>query len=177
MNSATQQQTTTPLRLARHAVGMMILALASPYIHYSQQPITTWVGTWAAPLGIALLAYGLFALFFTKKAKAAWPKSFLILAWACLALTVASPYIDQVSQRQQVERPAPAGQQAQPRSGSPTADPMRPPSNFEFDPSTARKQGTGPVDGDGKPCTPITEARGECRRSFTYEEATGTQAC
>lgn len=134
MSSATQHQTTTPLRFARHAVGMMILALASPYIHYSEQPITTWVGTWAAPLIIAMLAYGLFALFFTKKAKAAWPKSFLILAWACLALTVASPYIDQFSKPQQAAAPA------APSSDSPAPQSAAAP---------AQKQQTAPADADG----------------------------
>ncbi len=157
MNSAMQLQTSTLLRLARHAVGMMILALASPYIHYSEQPITTWIGTWAAPLIIAMLAYGLFALVFTKKAKSAWPKSFLILAWTGLALTVASPYIDQFGKQNQAQRlnEPPAQDAARPR----------PFTNEEaIDPSTARRDGASSVDLDGKPCSEITEFLRECRR-------------
>lgn len=157
MSSAMQLQTNTLLRLARHAVGMMILALASPYIHYSEQPITTWIGTWAAPLIIAMLAYGLFTLFFTKKAKAAWPKSFLILAWACLALTVASPYIDQLSKQHQAQRPQ--------ELPAPAATRSRPLTYEEaIDPSTARRDGPSSVDLDGKPCSQITEFLRECRR-------------
>lgn len=100
MRSNAQQPSSKHLQFARHLVGMMILALASPYIHYSQQPIATWFGTWTAPLIISALAYGLYALFFTSRAKAAWPRNFLILAWTCVVLTVASPYIEQLANRQ-----------------------------------------------------------------------------
>lgn len=42
--------------------------------------------------------------------------------------------------------------------------------------SEAGRQRANSVDAQGKPCTQITEFLGECRRSFTYEEAIGTPA-
>lgn len=104
--------TPQPLRFARHVVGMMILALASPYVWYGSQGLMTWVSTWLTPLLFASLAFGLYYLFFTKRAKAAWPRSFFILAWVLLALVVGGPYLEmfnnRLSNQRSVQSPAPA---------------------------------------------------------------------
>lgn len=95
------EATTTPqpLRFARHIVGMAILALASPYVWYSSQSLMTWTMTWLVPVGIALMAFWLYALFFTNRAKAAWPGRFFMLAWVLVALVVSSPYLETFNQK------------------------------------------------------------------------------
>ncbi|ADU99440.1 hypothetical protein [Alicycliphilus denitrificans] len=123
MSTAAETQPSMPLRFARHIVGMMILALASPYVWYGSQGALTWASTWITPLVIAGVAFGLYALFFTKRAKAAWPGRFFMLAWVLLALVVAAPYLETFNQKRaaqqvpvQQEQPAtePAAQAAQP---------------------------------------------------------------
>lgn len=118
MSTAAATQPSTPLRFGRHIVGMMILALASPYVWYGSERTMTWAMTWAmtwlVPVGMALAAFGLFALFFTSRAKAAWPGRFFMLAWVLLALVVAAPYLETFNRSQAVkhaEQPAPAVQQ------------------------------------------------------------------
>ena len=119
MTSAAQDQPTMPLRLARHAVGMMILAAANPLIYYSDGKLLTWAATWSVPLVFAAVVFALYALFLTKRAKAAWPKSFFMLAWVLLALSVAGPYIEKFNQKTATTpepQATPAIQPAKPRS-------------------------------------------------------------
>lgn len=113
------EATTTPqpLRFARHIVGMAILALASPYVWHDSQPFMTWTMTWLVPIGMALVVFGLYALFFTKRAKAAWPGRFFMLAWVLVALGVASPYLTTFNQKLASQAEPPKLQQTQP-SGS-----------------------------------------------------------
>lgn len=93
MQTATAAQATPkPLLFARHLVGMGIVALANPRIYSSDDPVSTWLETWLAPIAFALVAFGLYALLLRKRAKQAWPKSFFILAWVLLALL--SPWVN-----------------------------------------------------------------------------------
>lgn len=87
MSAAADIQPSTPLQFARHIVGMMILALANPLIYYGGG-FYQWSVTFAAPLLGAGVVYGLYALFFTKRAKAAWPGSFFVLTWVMLVLAL-----------------------------------------------------------------------------------------
>lgn len=102
--------TPQPLRIARHVVGMMILALASPYVWYGSQGFMTWVSTWLIPLLFAVFAFGLYYLFFTKRAKAAWPRSFFMLAWVLLALVVGGPYLEMFNNKRAAPNIATASQ-------------------------------------------------------------------
>ena len=86
-------------RASRHVAGMMILALANPYIRYGNDPVATWVSTWAVPLLIGLAAYGLYALLFRARAKAGWPGKFLMIAWVLLVLVIAAPYLEAFNNR------------------------------------------------------------------------------
>lgn len=90
--TAAAQATPKPLLFARHLIGMGIVALANPRIYSSDAPVRAWLETWLLPIAIALVAYGLYALLLTKRAKQAWPKSFFILAWVLLALL--SPWVN-----------------------------------------------------------------------------------
>lgn len=85
---------TSALHHARQIAGMAILALANPLVWYSQAPVLQWAVTWIVPLLIALVAFGLFALFFTKRAKQAWPGRFYMLCWILLVLVLAGPWIN-----------------------------------------------------------------------------------
>lgn len=92
---------TTPqtLRFARHVVGMAIVALANPLIYFSSENVAAWAATWIMPILFAAALFGLYALFFTQRAKAAWPRSFFILAWVILLLVLAGPYLEKFNRR------------------------------------------------------------------------------
>lgn len=138
------QATPRPLIFARHLIGMGIVALANPLIYYSDQPAFRWLETWATPLVLALVAYGLYALFLTQRAKKAWPNSFFILAWILLALLVAGPWINTARNTQSsahiqrpAQEPAPtASSTFDPTTARPIGEPAS--SQSQFDPSTAR---------------------------------------
>lgn len=85
---------TTPNTIiaTRHLVGMGIAALANPLIYYGGGFYQWSVTLGAALLGAAVI-YGVLALFFTERAKAAWPRSFYMLAWVLLALVLAEPWL------------------------------------------------------------------------------------
>lgn len=87
------------IRFARHVFGMAILAAANPLIYYSDEKIATWASTWIGPLIFAGIFFGLYAVFFRKRAAASWPKSFFMLAWVLLALVVLGPYLDKFDKR------------------------------------------------------------------------------
>jgi len=70
-----------------HIAGMAVVALANPLI-YSGGGFYLWSVTLGAALLGAGVAYGLYALVFPKRAKAAWPGSFFMLAWVMLALAL-----------------------------------------------------------------------------------------
>ena len=94
MNTATATNSTSrTLIFARQIVGMAILALANPLVWYSNEPVLRWLESWGVPVLIALAAFGLYALFFTKRDKQAWPGRFFMLAWVLVVLTTAGPWI------------------------------------------------------------------------------------
>ena len=93
MTSAATSATPKPLIFARQIAGMAILALANPLVWYSNEPVLRWFESWVVPVLIALAVFGLYALFFTKRAKQAWPGRFFMLAWVLVVLTTAGPWI------------------------------------------------------------------------------------
>ena len=93
MTSAATSATPKPLIFARQIAGMAILALANPLVWYSNEPVLRWLESWCVPVLIALAAFGLYALFFTKRAKQAWPGRFFMLAWVLVVLATAGPWI------------------------------------------------------------------------------------
>ena len=86
MESTQRAQTSSALRFGRHIAGMALFALVNPLIYYSKSPVSTWFSNWAVSVVLALVFFGLYALFFTERAKAAWPKSFFTLAWVFVVL-------------------------------------------------------------------------------------------
>ena len=84
---------TSALHHARQVVGMAILAPANPLVWYSHDGVGYWLGTLLVPVVIALVLFGLYALLFAKRAKDAWPKSFFMLAWVLLVLTLAGAWM------------------------------------------------------------------------------------
>ncbi|MDO9250839.1 MAG: hypothetical protein Q7U48_04735 [Hydrogenophaga sp.] len=99
MESVQKAQPSSALRFGRHIVGMALFALANPLIYNSDEPVTRWLSIWAVAIAIALVFFGLYALFFTESAKAAWPKSFFTLAWVFVVLVTVGPYISLVNER------------------------------------------------------------------------------
>jgi hypothetical protein len=87
------------IRFARHIAGMAIVAAANPLIYFSSDKFSMWAFTWITPLVFAAVVYALYALFFTQRAKLAWPRSFFILAWVILLLAVAGPYLDKINRK------------------------------------------------------------------------------
>lgn len=92
MNTIATQSTPTAILAGRHAVGFAVVSLVNPLIYSANDSLIVWVATWLFPLGLALVLYGLYALFFTNRAKAAWPKSFFVLAWVVLFLSLLGNY-------------------------------------------------------------------------------------
>lgn len=78
--SITTTQPSTSLIFICQIVGMSILALANPLVWYSHEPVLRWLEAWDVPVLIALAAFGLYGLFFTKRAKQAWPGRIVLLA-------------------------------------------------------------------------------------------------
>lgn len=90
-----ENATTTPVAMiaGRHIVGMALVALANPLI-YNGGGIYQWsIALGAAFLGAALV-YGLYALFLPKRAKAAFPGGFFMLAWALLLLVLIQGWVE-----------------------------------------------------------------------------------
>ena len=109
MTAITSQPTPVGVLFGRHAIGIAVVALVNPAIWRSSDMLAVWIATWVLPVGLALALYGLYALFFTARAKAAWPKSFFVLAWVLLALSLLGNY--------QGPAPREAQQQASPYPG------------------------------------------------------------
>lgn len=119
------------LRLGRHVVGMAAAALANPLIYTGPAGMFSWVVPWIAALLVAGALYGLFLLFFTGRAKAAWPGSFIVLAWVLLALQLAGAWLNYSNADRLGELAQPATAEVPSSAGPKPA--------FEFDPSTARR--------------------------------------
>jgi len=84
----------TPIRLARHTVGIAAVAAINPTIYRVGDSATVWFFTWAIPLGVAALLFAFYALFFPKKARPAWPGSAIMLAWVLLVLLLVGSFQD-----------------------------------------------------------------------------------
>ncbi|WP_235033961.1 hypothetical protein [Pantoea sp. 18069] len=82
---------------------MAIVTLANPLIYYSGDSISYWLTAWLAPLAIAGAAFALYALFFTKHARNAWPTRFFVLAWIFVVLGTVGPWINSLGARQTAE--------------------------------------------------------------------------
>lgn len=76
------------LRLARHIVGMALVALANPLIYYDPQPVTVWFIGWLGALLFSSVFFVLYALFFTERARSAWPRSLFVIGWVLVLLVV-----------------------------------------------------------------------------------------
>lgn len=99
MKTTSQAETPPALLFGRHIVGMALFALLNPLIYYSNEPVARWFSIWAGAVAFALACFGLYALFFTAKAKEAWPKSFFTLAWVFVVLITMEPYISDFNER------------------------------------------------------------------------------
>ena len=120
MQQEVAEPTSQTIIFARHIVGMAILALASPLIYHSSEPVTYWFASWLAPVAISAAVFGLYALFFTRHAKRSWPRSFFTLAWILVALSTAGPWISTLKERQAASQSA--ADLPQPSSSSMAAD-------------------------------------------------------
>ncbi|PIG07841.1 hypothetical protein [Comamonas sp. 26] len=129
--------TPTPLLYARHLIGMGIVALANPLIYYDSQAIGMWLVTWVGPIVLGLVAYGLYAVFLTERAKRAWPKSFFILVWVCLGLFMLGQWAEFNGNRTQ-KTAAQAPKPPQNNGSIPFNGKLDSPASSAFDPTTAR---------------------------------------
>lgn len=90
MELATEQRPPIGLRLARHAVGMCIVALANPLIYFDASPFEQWAMLPVGAVAIAGALFGVLALISPERAKAAWPATPIKSAWFILALMLFS---------------------------------------------------------------------------------------
>lgn len=78
--------TSPPLRLARHAVGLMLAGLANPLIYFSREPFEAWLATVFGAAIFATAIYGVFWLFFTRRARTAGLGRFFLVLWFSMGL-------------------------------------------------------------------------------------------
>ena len=104
------QTTQTPklLVFGRHIVGMALFALLNPLVYYHPEPVGWWLSLWLGSVAFSLAFFGLYYLFFTERAKSAWPSRFFMLAWVFLALTVLGGWMEYKDSRSQQATPAKA---------------------------------------------------------------------
>lgn len=118
------------------------------------------------PIALALVAYGLYALFLTQRAKSAWPKSFFILAWVLLGLVVVGPWVNAPRARQgatQAHNSAQAPTSTQNNALIPLNGQLDSSASSTFDPSTARPvdQPTAPhIQFDPSTARPVEDLNG-----------------
>lgn len=104
MQQEATESTSKTIIFARHIVGMAILALASPLIYHSSEPVGYWFASWMAPVAISAAVFGMYALFFTRHAKRSWPHSFFTLAWILVALSTAGPWMSKLRENRAAAR-------------------------------------------------------------------------
>jgi len=88
MDIAHTSQTPALLKFGRHAVGLALFSLLSPMVYIHPTPVAWWMTMWVGAIIASAVIYGVYALFFTQRAKAAWPGSFIMLAWVLVGLMV-----------------------------------------------------------------------------------------
>lgn len=86
MASTTKPATPSPLWLGRHVVGAGLLALLNPLIYFETNPASFWGTIMMMIIAAAGVVTAVFALFFTSRARSAWPKVLVIVLWALTAL-------------------------------------------------------------------------------------------
>ena len=125
-------------RIALHAVGLLLAALAHPLIYYDRSPMVAWLGTVAGAAAMAAVLYGLFWLLFPSRARAAGVQRLVLVLWFSMGMMLLGAV-----------------------SGSlRTQDATQQPPNISRQAPIANSANT---DKDGRPCTQITEFLGECR--------------
>jgi hypothetical protein len=145
--------TSTPVAMiaGRHIAGMAIVALANPLIYFGGG-FYQWSLAFMSPLLFAVIVYGLYALFFTKRAKAAWPGSFFMLAWVLLGLGLLGVWMDK-SPRQDLKTTAPVSE------------------TWGENDKPAPESGSADWGAGDKELASDPPPKGQ---TFTYEEASGT---
>ena len=103
LETAPAAQPGAGLRIARNAVGMALVALANPMVWHDRQPVILWAATWLVPAIAAAAVFALLALFFTKRARAAWPRGAILIAWVLLALVLAGYWMTYLGARRAPE--------------------------------------------------------------------------
>lgn len=127
-----------PSRIALHAVGLLLAALANPLIYYDQSPVVAWLGAVAGAVAMAVILYGLFWLLFPRRARAAGAQRLVLVLWFSMGLMLLDNITESWNSKTQLQKT--------PSAATPA-------------PSSA----TSTLDKDGKPCTQITDFLGECR--------------
>lgn len=125
-------------RIALHAVGLLLAALANPLIYYDHSPVVAWAGTVAGAAAIAAIIYGMFWLIFPRLARAAGAQRLVLVLWFSMGMMLLGAITGSWRPQAPTPQPPTVANQAQP-------------------------PGVGKLDKDGKPCSQITEFLGECR--------------
>jgi hypothetical protein len=86
MDMAKEKSTPAALTVARHVAGMAVVALMNPMIYSDPRPLFVWLTGWVMALLVASIVFGVYALFFTSRAKFVWPRIVLNMAWVIVVL-------------------------------------------------------------------------------------------
>ena len=93
-------------RIALHAVGLLLAALANPLIYYDRSPMVAWLGTVAGAAAMAAVLYGLFWLIFPRRARAAGVQRLVLVLWFSMGMMLLDGF--SMPQPQQASGPKPA---------------------------------------------------------------------
>lgn len=99
-------------RIALHAVGLLLAALANPLIYYDHSPVVAWVGTVAGAAAIAAIIYGMFWLIFPRRARAGGVQRLVLVLWFSMGMMLLGGL--SMPQPQQAADPKPATAEPEP---------------------------------------------------------------
>ena len=95
-----------PQRIALHAAGLLLAALANPLIYFDRSPVAAWLGTVAGAVAMAAIFYGLFWLLFPRRARAAGVQRLVLVLWFSMGMMILGGF--SMPQSQQATSPKPA---------------------------------------------------------------------
>lgn len=111
------------IRYARHLVGIAMLMLASPEVVLYGGGVDGWVSLVVILVLIAFALAGLYALFFTKRAKRNWPSSLFRVAWTLTVLYLLGSWSPFFGAKTTTHSATPASEQAAPKAPQGNVEP------------------------------------------------------
>ena len=114
------------IRYARHLVGIAILMLASPEVVLFGGGVGGWVSLVMILVLFAFALAGLYALFFTQRAKRNWPSSLFRVGWTLAVVYLLGAWSPFFGTKTPTHSTTPATEQSAPKAPQGNVDPKQP---------------------------------------------------